>query len=75
MNRRPPGLSLCEAIEGFTKYKVVEGLSERTLDSYMGHLAKLVEPCYAIIMITGSWAGENRDLVSGNSNRMKITAQ
>jgi hypothetical protein len=30
MNRRTEGLKLSQAIDGFVKYKVVEGLSERT---------------------------------------------
>ena len=40
MNRRTQGLLLSEAINGFTKYKVVEGLSPRTLESYSNHLAR-----------------------------------
>jgi len=38
MNRRTEGLTISQAIDGFVKYKVVEGLSERTLESYLDHL-------------------------------------
>jgi hypothetical protein len=38
MNRRTEGLTISQAIDGFVKYKVVEGLSERTLESYFDHL-------------------------------------
>ena len=40
MNRRTEGLTISQAIDGFVKYKVVEGLSERTLESYQDHLSR-----------------------------------
>ena len=40
MNRRTEGLTISHAIDGFVKYKVVEGLSERTLESYSDHLSR-----------------------------------
>lgn len=43
MNRRTEGLLLSEAIDGFTKYKVVEGLSPRTLESYIDQLGRFQE--------------------------------
>jgi integrase/recombinase XerD len=39
MNRRTPGLFVSQAIDGFLKNKLIEGLSERTLDSYRDHLS------------------------------------
>jgi len=41
MNRRTSGIMLSQAIDGFIKYKVVEGLSESTLVSYRDHLHRL----------------------------------
>jgi site-specific recombinase XerD len=41
MNRRTQGLILSETVNGFTKYKVVEGLSPRTLESYTDNLLRL----------------------------------
>jgi integrase/recombinase XerD len=43
MNRRPPGLSLSKALVGFENHKAAEGLSPRTLVSYMQHLRVLLE--------------------------------
>lgn len=43
MNRRTEGLIISQAIDGFVKYKVVEGLSERTLESYQDHLGRFQE--------------------------------
>ena len=43
MDRRTPGISLLQAVDGFLKYKVVEGLSSQTLTSYGGHLRVLAE--------------------------------
>ncbi len=48
MNRRTQGLILSEAVDGFTKYKVVEGLSPRTLESSFSivfHDVKVIESC------------------------------
>lgn len=42
MNRRTEGLLLSEALDGFAKYKVVEGLSSNTLHSYRDQLDRLV---------------------------------
>ena len=33
MNRRPPGLQLSKALQGFLQYKTAEGLSPRTIAS------------------------------------------
>ena len=41
MNRRTSGLTVTQAAEGFIKYKVVEGLSPRTLATYAGYLRAL----------------------------------
>ncbi len=38
MNHSSSGLLLSKAIDGFLRFKVVEGLSERTLKSYLDHL-------------------------------------
>ena len=38
MNRRPQGLKTGKAIEGFLDYKVAEGLSPTTIESYAHHL-------------------------------------
>jgi hypothetical protein len=35
------GLSILQAIDGFVKYKIVEGLSERTLEFYLDHINRL----------------------------------
>ena len=43
MNRRTEGLLLSGAVDGFTKYKAVEGLSPRTLESYTDQLARFQE--------------------------------
>ena len=43
MNRCPVSLSSSKAIDGFVKYKVVEGLSSRTISSYVWILKKWVE--------------------------------
>ena len=43
MNRRTEGLTISQAIDGFVKYKVVEGLSERKLESYHDHLNRFQE--------------------------------
>ena len=43
MNRRPPGLSLSKAFVGFENHKAAEGLSPRTLVSYMQHLKLFLE--------------------------------
>lgn len=43
MNRRPPGLSLSKAFVGFEQHKAAEGLSPRTLVSYMQHLGLFLE--------------------------------
>ena len=34
MNRRPPGLDVSKCAEGFLQFKIAEGLSPRTIDSY-----------------------------------------
>lgn len=39
MNRRTKGLTISHAIYGFVKDKVVDGLSERTLECYSDHLS------------------------------------
>jgi hypothetical protein len=38
MNRSSSGLLLSKAIDGFIRYKVVEGLSDTTIVSYKDHL-------------------------------------
>lgn len=43
MNRSPQGLSLSQAVNGFVKYKVVEGLSDRTLTSYQHQLDRVLD--------------------------------
>ena len=43
MNRSSQGLLLSQAISGFVKYKVVEGLSNTTLTSYQHQLARLLD--------------------------------
>jgi hypothetical protein len=40
MNRRTEGVTISRADDGLVKYKVVEGLSERTLESCRFHLSK-----------------------------------
>lgn len=40
MNRRTGGLTSSQVIDGFVKYKVVEHLSRRTLESYQDHLSR-----------------------------------
>ncbi len=42
MNRSSQGLLLSQAISGFVKYKVVEGLSDTTLTSYQDQLDRLL---------------------------------
>lgn len=37
-NRRPQGLTISQAIDGFVTYKTVEGLSERTIEGYQPQL-------------------------------------
>jgi integrase/recombinase XerD len=41
MKRSSKGLRLSKAVDGFLKYKTVEGLSDTTLVTYEDHLAKL----------------------------------
>ena len=43
MNRRPPGLKLIKALNGYLHYKTAEGLSPRTIDSYERHLKFWIE--------------------------------
>lgn len=43
MNRSPLSLSVSKAIEGFSKYKIAEGLSLRSVDSYERALKKWLE--------------------------------
>jgi len=43
MNRCPVSLSASKAIDGFVKYKAAEGLSPRTISSYVWILEKWVE--------------------------------
>jgi integrase/recombinase XerD len=38
MNRSPPSLSILKAIDGFLKFNIAEGLSQRTVDSYEYYL-------------------------------------
>ena len=38
MNRSSPGLSLSKTLVGFEQHKAAEGLSPRTLTTYMQHL-------------------------------------
>ena len=41
MNHRPPvSLTVTKAIEGFFNYKIAEGLSDRTVESYQRQLQK-----------------------------------
>ena len=40
MNRRPPGLLISKAVEGFGQFKQAEGLSPRTVDGYSRDLGK-----------------------------------
>ena len=40
MNRRTEDLTISHAIDGFVKYKVVEGLSHHTRESYLDHLGR-----------------------------------
>ena len=57
MNRRTEGLTISQAIDGFVKYKVVEGLSERTLESYSDHLSRCQGRVGdASMPMSGSWA-------------------
>jgi hypothetical protein len=42
MNRSSQGLLLSQAVNGFVKYKVVEGLSDTTLTSYQDQLDRLL---------------------------------
>ena len=42
MNHSSSGLSLSKAIDGFLRFKVVEGLSETTMASYEDHLARFL---------------------------------
>ncbi len=43
MNRKPSGLFLSKAVEGFGQFKRAEGLSGRTVDGYLRDLEKWVE--------------------------------
>lgn len=43
MNRRPTGLQLSKALQGFLQYKTAEGLSSRTIDSYERDLKFWIE--------------------------------
>lgn len=43
MNRRPQGLPLSKAIDGFLQYKTAEALSPRTVESYKRHLDQWLE--------------------------------
>ncbi len=43
MNRRPPGLILSKAVQGFLQYKQAEGLSPRTIESYEHDLTRWLE--------------------------------
>ena len=43
MNRRTPGLETVKAIQGFRHFKVAEGLSVRTIESYLRDLHQKVE--------------------------------
>ena len=43
MNRRPPGLLLSTAIDGFLQYKTAEGLSRNTTSNYSQRLSKWLE--------------------------------
>lgn len=40
MNRSSPGLLISKSIDGFLKFKIAEGLSQRTVDSYEYHLTQ-----------------------------------
>ena len=40
MNRRPLGLNVSKAIDGFLQYKAAEGVSNSTLNGY-GHYLKI----------------------------------
>jgi site-specific recombinase XerC len=42
MDRSSQGLLLSQAVNGFVKYKVVEGLSDTTLTSYQDQLDRLL---------------------------------
>jgi len=43
MNRRPPGLSISKCTQGFLQFKIAEGLSPRTIDSYSRDLRMWLE--------------------------------
>jgi len=43
MNRRPPGLKLSKAAQGFLQYKAAEALSPRTLEGYQHDLQKWLD--------------------------------
>jgi integrase/recombinase XerD len=43
MKRSTPGLLISKSIEGFLIFKIAEGLSQRTIDSYEFALRKWVE--------------------------------
>lgn len=45
MNRRPPGLLISKSIDGFVTFKLAEGLSKRTVDSYEYLLRNWLEYC------------------------------
>jgi hypothetical protein len=43
VNRSTSGLLLSKAIDGFIRYKVVEGLSDTTIVSYEDHLGRFLD--------------------------------